>query len=225
MNPERALDEATRIAAGATRSRYDGVAIALHWLTVFLVLSLFALGELWGFAQRPLRHELVTLHMSLGILLGLAVAARIAWRLMPGHKVTPAGTGLADRLAASRPLAALCFARHPVPVRLVRALVRRRGDELLRPAHALAADAGFAPDPPHAPGMARLGRLGDRHPRSGPRRRGFLPPFRASQFGARPHAAARGEGLIVSRRTAPAPSPGRRSRPRSSPPSWRSKAG
>jgi cytochrome b561 len=97
--PERALDEATRVAAGATRSRYDGVSIALHWLTVVLVLSLFALGELWGFASRPLRHELITLHMSLGILLGLAVAARIAWRLMPGHQVAPADAGLIDRLA------------------------------------------------------------------------------------------------------------------------------
>jgi cytochrome b561 len=99
MNAERALDEITLIAAGATRSRYDGVSIALHWLTVVLVLSLFALGELWGFAQRPVRQELVTLHMSLGILLGVAVAARIAWRLIPGHKVTPAGNGLIDRLA------------------------------------------------------------------------------------------------------------------------------
>jgi cytochrome b561 len=95
----RALDETTRVAAGATRSRYDGVSMALHWLTVLLVLSLFALGELWGFAQRPLRHELVTLHMSLGILLGLAVAARIVWRLIPGHQVAPAASGLTETLA------------------------------------------------------------------------------------------------------------------------------
>ena len=96
---EPTVDQATRIAAGATRSRYDGVSIALHWLTVLLVLSLFALGELWGFAQRPLRGELVTVHMSLGILLGVAVAARIVWRLMPGHQVTPVANGLTDRLA------------------------------------------------------------------------------------------------------------------------------
>src|SRR4051812_19134544 len=97
--PGSTLDQATRVAAGATRSRYDGVAIALHWLTVLLVLSLFALGELWGFAVRPLRRELVVLHMSLGILLGLAVAARIAWRLIPGHQVAPAATGLTETLA------------------------------------------------------------------------------------------------------------------------------
>jgi cytochrome b561 len=96
---ERVLDEATRIAAGSTRSRYDSVSITLHWLTVMLVLSLFALGELWGFANRSLRQELIVLHMSLGILLGLAVAARIAWRLMPGHQVEPAATGLTETLA------------------------------------------------------------------------------------------------------------------------------
>jgi cytochrome b561 len=96
---EPILDKSTRVAAGATRSRYDGASIALHWLTVVLVLSLFALGELWGFAQRPLRHELIVLHMSLGILLGLAVAARIAWRLMPGYQVEPAATGLTETLA------------------------------------------------------------------------------------------------------------------------------
>lgn len=98
---ERIVDEATRIAAGATRSRYDGVSIALHWTTVVLVLALFALGELWGYAQRPLRGQLIVLHMSLGILLGIAVAARIVWRLMPGHRVAPAGTGPGDALARS----------------------------------------------------------------------------------------------------------------------------
>ena len=98
---ERIVDEATRIAAGATRSRYDGVSIALHWTTVVLVLALFALGELWGYAQRPLRGQLIMLHMSLGILLGIAVAARIVWRLMPGHRVAPAGTGPGDALARS----------------------------------------------------------------------------------------------------------------------------
>lgn len=96
---ERVLDETTRVAAGATRSRYDNVAMTFHWLTVVLVLSLFALGELWGYAQRPLRQELVVLHMSLGILLGLTVAARIVWRLMPGHRVAPAVTGLTETLS------------------------------------------------------------------------------------------------------------------------------
>jgi cytochrome b561 len=93
------VDKATRIAAGATRSRYDGVSVALHWLTTVLVLCLFALGELWGFTHKPLRGELVVLHMSLGMLLGVAVAARMVWRLLPGHDVEPAVTGLTETLA------------------------------------------------------------------------------------------------------------------------------
>jgi cytochrome b561 len=93
------LDETTRVAAGATRSRYDGVSVALHWTTVFLVLALFALGELWGYTHRPLRGDLVVLHMSLGMILGVVVAARIIWRLVPGHQVAPAVSGLTERLA------------------------------------------------------------------------------------------------------------------------------
>jgi cytochrome b561 len=95
--PGHILHQAARVAAGATRTRYDGVSIALHWTTALLVLLLFALGETWGYAPRPLRHELVVLHMSLGILLGLAVAVRIGWRFVPGHAVAPAGHGRLDR--------------------------------------------------------------------------------------------------------------------------------
>lgn len=99
MNTRRALDEATRVAAGATRSRYDPVAISLHWLTVFLVLSLFALAELWDLPGKPLQNKMIIAHMSLGVLLGVAIAARIVWRILPGHQVAPAGTSLTDSLA------------------------------------------------------------------------------------------------------------------------------
>jgi cytochrome b561 len=97
--PEKILDEATFVAAGATHSRYDGISIALHWLIVALVLIQFALGELWGYADRPLRHQLIVAHMSFGILLSVAVVARIAWRLMAGHRVAPAAAGWIDILA------------------------------------------------------------------------------------------------------------------------------
>jgi cytochrome b561 len=95
------LDAATRIAAGDDRTRYDGVAISLHWLTVVLVLANFALGQTWGWFARPTRHLMVTTHMSFGILLAVIVVARIAWRLMPGHRVRPAGTGPIDRAATA----------------------------------------------------------------------------------------------------------------------------
>jgi cytochrome b561 len=103
MDPKTrdAVNAATRIAAGDDRSRYDGVAIGLHWMTVFLVLANFALGQTWGWFARPTHRLMVTTHMSFGILLGLIVVARIAWRFLPGHKVTPAGTGPIDRAATA----------------------------------------------------------------------------------------------------------------------------
>ena len=91
------VNVATRIAAGDDRTRYDGVAISLHWLTVFLVLANFALAETWAGFARPTRHLMVATHMSFGILLAIVVAARIAWRLMPGHQVSPAGLGVVER--------------------------------------------------------------------------------------------------------------------------------
>src|SRR3569623_669578 len=97
--PALALNEATRIAATATRTRYDSTSIALHWITVALVLFNFASGELWGLFARPTRHMLVVGHMSLGIILGLVVLLRIVWRLMPGHQVEPATRGWDERVS------------------------------------------------------------------------------------------------------------------------------
>jgi cytochrome b561 len=86
-------DTATRIAAGDDRTRYDAVAITLHWLTVVLVLTQFFLAETWSDFARPTRHTMIVAHMSFGILLTAVVLARIAWRLIPGHQVPPAVSG------------------------------------------------------------------------------------------------------------------------------------
>jgi cytochrome b561 len=53
----------------------------------------FALAKTWGFANRPVRHQMIVAHMPLGILLSAVVLARIAWRLMPGHQVSSAVSG------------------------------------------------------------------------------------------------------------------------------------
>jgi cytochrome b561 len=97
--PDPPLDEATRIAAAATRTRYDSTSIALHWLTAGLVLLQFALAQSWGWFVRPTRHLMVTAHMSFGILLSIVVVARIVWRFVPGHQVEPASRGWDDRAA------------------------------------------------------------------------------------------------------------------------------
>lgn len=67
--------------------RYDDVTIALHWATALLVLTQFALAELWPFFPRPERHLMVIAHMSFGIVLGVMVASRVTWRLASGRRV------------------------------------------------------------------------------------------------------------------------------------------
>jgi len=84
---------ATQIAAGDDRTRYDGIAMMLHWLTVLLVLTQFGLAQLWGLAPRPTRHLMIVTHMSFGMLLTLVLIVRIGWRLTPGHQVRAAVVG------------------------------------------------------------------------------------------------------------------------------------
>ena len=96
MDARNTDDTATRIAAGDDRSRYDPVAMSLHWATVLLVLANFALAETWEAFARPTRHLMIATHMSFGILLGAVVIARIVWRLIPGHQMQPAVSGFAE---------------------------------------------------------------------------------------------------------------------------------
>ena len=87
------FDTATRIAAGDDRTQYDAFAIALHWITVALVLVQFILGVTWGWFPKPTRHLMIVTHMSLGIVLAAVIAIRIAWRLIPGHQMPAAVSG------------------------------------------------------------------------------------------------------------------------------------
>lgn len=90
--------EATRIAAGDDRVRYDGLEMSLHWATAVLVVTNYLLAQIWDFLQRgtPLRHGMQSLHVSLGLVLTVVLIARIAWRIGPGRRVPPATTGLVE---------------------------------------------------------------------------------------------------------------------------------
>ncbi len=96
-----AIAATVRIAAGSDRSHYDSFSIILHWATVVLVVLLFVLAEVWGFLPRPQRHLLVVAHMSFGVILTAVIVARVAWRLTPGHQVSPAVTGWVEIAAKS----------------------------------------------------------------------------------------------------------------------------
>ena len=83
----------TRIAAGDDRTRYDNIAIALHWITALLVLEQFLIAQAWGFFDRPTRQWLLSTHTSFGVLLAVVLVSRIVWRLIPGHQVRAADVG------------------------------------------------------------------------------------------------------------------------------------
>lgn len=84
---------ASAVIAGHDRTRYDGFAITLHWLTFALVVLLFGLSQTWGWFEKPTRHLLIVAHMSFGIMLAAVIVVRIVWRLIPGHQVAAADVG------------------------------------------------------------------------------------------------------------------------------------
>jgi len=66
------------------RTRYDPVAVALHWALGVALLAQIAFGfALDTIAPRgtPARSDVINLHKSCGIVLGLLIALRLAWRL------------------------------------------------------------------------------------------------------------------------------------------------
>ncbi|MBV8578949.1 MAG: cytochrome b, partial [Acetobacteraceae bacterium] len=86
------------MAAADSRLRYDGLEISFHWVTALLVVMQYLLAQAWGFLQRgtPVRLELQSLHVSLGLLLTAVLVLRILWRAGPGRRVLPATTGLVE---------------------------------------------------------------------------------------------------------------------------------
>jgi cytochrome b561 len=75
--------------AASIHARYTGTAIALHWVLALLLLGQFAFGLLLEDIPRgtPARGYYVNLHKSTGILIGLLILLRLAWRLT--HKAPP----------------------------------------------------------------------------------------------------------------------------------------
>ncbi|MFT9092412.1 MAG: cytochrome b/b6 domain-containing protein [Gluconacetobacter sp.] len=65
--------------------RYDRPTIILHWVTAGLVLFLFALGETWGWPEKPVHHLMVVAHLTAGMLFTAVMVFRIGWRLTKGQ--------------------------------------------------------------------------------------------------------------------------------------------
>jgi cytochrome b561 len=84
-------------------TRYDRVAIALHWLIGIALLAQIAFGFLLDdIAPRgmPARAGVINLHKSIGIALGLLIVARLAWRLAHRPPVWPMSMSAGQQRAA-----------------------------------------------------------------------------------------------------------------------------
>jgi len=103
---------------GEEASRYDAVAVALHWLIGVALLAQITFGFLLDeIAPRgtPSRSAVINLHKSFGLVLAVAILARLAWRL--GHRAPPwpatmpSGSSAPRRGRMARPMPACCSCR------------------------------------------------------------------------------------------------------------------
>jgi len=80
--------------------QYDPRTIALHWLTVLLVASLWCLGQsIDWFPKGDPRTYARSVHITLGVILAAVVAYRLAWRAGAGTRLPPTGSGPMDKAA------------------------------------------------------------------------------------------------------------------------------
>lgn len=79
----------------AARTRYDAIAMTLHWLTAVLMIFMFVLGEeLIEAAETPDGALGGSLHVSIGVAVLALTIIRLLWRLgnpPPPYPVTMAG--------------------------------------------------------------------------------------------------------------------------------------
>lgn len=77
-------------------AKYNGIAIALHWLVAVLIFGLLAGGYFFNFL--PDEHEsrglVITWHKSIGLTAAALILARLVWRLT--HTPPPLPNALPD---------------------------------------------------------------------------------------------------------------------------------
>ncbi|MDF2434601.1 MAG: hypothetical protein JWP44_4232 [Mucilaginibacter sp.] len=100
MTSDRTLSLAVaKMGPSGDPLRYDRTTILLHWITAFLVIALFTLGETWGYVSRPWQHVMIVSHLSFGIVLSVLIPVRLLWRWTRGTYISD-NIGRWDDLAA-----------------------------------------------------------------------------------------------------------------------------
>lgn len=91
----------TKTTTATLPAHYDSRSIRYHWLSAALVLGLWIMGQCIDFFPKgDARITARSLHISFGIVLGLLLVLRLAWRRnAAAAKLPPAQAGLPGRLA------------------------------------------------------------------------------------------------------------------------------
>ena len=75
--------------------RHDTTTIVLHWISAALVVALWTIGQTVDvFPNGPLRIDYRSIHIILGIVLGVVLLARLSWRLMRRETLPPIDHGV-----------------------------------------------------------------------------------------------------------------------------------
>ena len=75
--------------------RHDPTTILLHWITAALVALLWIIGQTVDFPPTPvLRTDYRSLHIVLGVALGVVLLTRLGWRLTRSHILPAIDQGL-----------------------------------------------------------------------------------------------------------------------------------
>src|SRR4051812_49196252 len=75
--------------------RHDTTTIVLHWMSAALVVALWTIGQTVDvFPNGPLRIDYRSIHIILGIVLGVVLLARLSWRLMRRETLPPIDHGV-----------------------------------------------------------------------------------------------------------------------------------
>lgn len=83
-------------------SRYNNIAISLHWLMAFFIVGMLAVGKYMTHLDEtdPLRFTLTQWHKTFGILILLLAVVRLCWRLTHRSPAHPANAPKWEHVAA-----------------------------------------------------------------------------------------------------------------------------
>ncbi|HEV2441284.1 MAG TPA: cytochrome b/b6 domain-containing protein [Steroidobacteraceae bacterium] len=91
---EQAESVPMRLSAVEPPVSYDGVSIALHWLTAGLVVVLWTLGQTIDFFPKGApKIDARSVHITLGATLGIVLIVRMIWRASAGRRLPLANSG------------------------------------------------------------------------------------------------------------------------------------